>query len=149
MPSPMRTALLHAGFTIFIGSIRRSAYGRPRPARRPVARKANRNASWCTLSVDEVAHFWSSFRTSRDLAIVGLMLLQGLRLREVIALNCEDVILPESQIRIRGKGNKIRVLPLASGTLLLLDQYMRLERPARMRHGPCSSHCRDRPADCA
>jgi integrase len=27
------------------------------------------------LSVDEVARFWSSFRTSRDLAIVGLMLL--------------------------------------------------------------------------
>jgi integrase len=26
------------------------------------------------LSVDEVARFWSSFRTSRDLAIVGLML---------------------------------------------------------------------------
>ena len=33
------------------------------------------------LSVDEVARFWSSFRTSRDLAIVGLMLLQGLRKR--------------------------------------------------------------------
>ena len=35
------------------------------------------------LSVDEVARFWSSFRTSRDLAIVGLMLLQGLRSMEV------------------------------------------------------------------
>jgi integrase len=34
------------------------------------------------LSVDEVARFWSSFRTSRDLAIVGLMLLQGLRSQE-------------------------------------------------------------------
>jgi integrase len=36
------------------------------------------------LSVDEVARFWSSFRTSRDLAIVGLMLLQGLRSQEVL-----------------------------------------------------------------
>ena len=44
------------------------------------------------LSVDEVGRFWSSFRTSRDLAIVGLMLLQGLRLQEVITLNCEDVL---------------------------------------------------------
>jgi site-specific recombinase XerD len=58
------------------------------------------------------------------------MLLQGLRLREVIALNCEDVILPESQIRVHGKGNKIRVLPLASDAVLLLDHYLRLERPA-------------------
>ena len=39
------------------------------------------------LSVEEVARFWSSFRTARDLAIVGLMLLQGLRSAEVLALN--------------------------------------------------------------
>ena len=38
------------------------------------------------LSVDEVARFWSSYRTSRDLAIVGLMLLHG-RSCEVLALN--------------------------------------------------------------
>ena len=81
------------------------------------------------LSVDEVARFWSSFRTSRDLAIVGLMLLQGLRSKEVIALNCEDVLLSESQMWVRGKGNKIRCLPLASDTVLLLDHYLRLERP--------------------
>jgi integrase len=36
------------------------------------------------LSVNEVARFWSSFRTARDLAIVGLMLLQGLRSAEVL-----------------------------------------------------------------
>jgi hypothetical protein len=36
------------------------------------------------LSVDEVARFWSSFRTSRDLAIVGLMLFEGLRSQEVL-----------------------------------------------------------------
>jgi integrase len=42
------------------------------------------------LSVNEVSRFWSSFRTSRDLAIVGLMLLQGLRSAEVLALNRDD-----------------------------------------------------------
>jgi site-specific recombinase XerD len=81
------------------------------------------------LSVDEVSRFWSSFRTSRDLAIVGLMLLQGLRSKEVLTLNCEDVFLAESEMRVRGKGNKMRVLPLASDTAQLLDYYLRLERP--------------------
>ena len=81
------------------------------------------------LSVDEVARFWSSFRTSRDLAIVGLMLLQGLRSNEVISLNCDDVLLSQSEMRVRGKGNKIRFLPLASDTIRLLDHYLRLERP--------------------
>jgi integrase len=104
-------------------------YGRPRPALSRM-RVSQPKRIVVPLSVDEVARFWSSFRTSRDLAIVGLMLLQGLRLREVIGLNCEDVILPESQIRVRGKGNKIRILPLASDTILLLDHYLRLERPA-------------------
>ena len=63
------------------------------------------------LSVEEVARFWASFRTSRDLAIVGLMLLQGLRSKELVDLNRDD--LPEAQLRVRGKGDKTRFLPLA------------------------------------
>jgi site-specific recombinase XerC len=80
--------------------------------------------------MDRVARFRSGFRTARDLAMVGLMLLQGLRSKEVIALDCEDVQLAESQICVRGKGNKIRMLPLASEAIPLLDHYLRLERPA-------------------
>jgi integrase/recombinase XerD len=85
------------------------------------------------LSVDEVARFWASFRTTRDLAIVGLMLLQGLRSAEVLALNRDDILLSESQLRVRGKGNKLRFSPLAPETIQLLDHYLRLERP-----DPCS-----------
>ena len=81
------------------------------------------------LSVDEVARFWSSFRTARDLAIVGLMLLQGLRSAEVLELNEDDVLLSEAQLRVRGKGNKQRLLPLAPETVQLLDHYRLLERP--------------------
>src|SRR5436309_5269198 len=86
------------------------------------------------LSVDEVARFWSSFRTSRDLAIVGLMLLQGLRSAEVLALNRDDALLSEAQLRVPGKGNKFRFLPLAPETVQLLNHYLRLERP-----NPCSA----------
>ena len=81
------------------------------------------------LSVDEVAQFWASFRTSRDLAIVGLMLFDGLRSCEVLALNRDDLILSEAQMRVRGKGNKPRCLPLAPEIIQLLDHYLRLERP--------------------
>jgi integrase len=81
------------------------------------------------LSVNEVARFWSSFRTARDLAVVGLMLLQGLRSAEVLELNEADVLLSEAQLRVRGKGNKQRLLPLAPETVQLLDHYRLLERP--------------------
>src|SRR6266481_2751405 len=103
--------------------------GRPRVAMSRLRVKVpKRNV--VPLSVDEVARFWSSFRTSRDLAIVGLMLLQGLRSKEVLSLNRDDLLLAESQIRVRGKGSKIRFLPLAPETVELLDHYLRLERPS-------------------
>jgi integrase len=85
------------------------------------------------LSVDEVARFWSSFRNTRDLAIVGLMLMHGLRSAEVMALKCDDVLLAEGQIRVRGKGTKMRWLPLAPETTQLIVHYLRVERP-----DPCS-----------
>ena len=86
------------------------------------------------LSVEEVARFWSSFRNARDLAIVGLMLLHGLRSVEVMSLNRDDVLLSEGQLRVRGKGNKLRLLPLAPESTQLLEHYLRLERP-----DPCSA----------
>jgi integrase len=86
------------------------------------------------LSVDEVARFWSSFRIARDLAIVGLMLMHGLRSAEVLALDLQDVLLSEGQLRVRGKGNKLRFPPLAPETTQLIEHYLRLERP-----DPCSA----------
>ena len=86
------------------------------------------------LSVDEVARFWSSFRNARDLAVVGLMLMHGLRSAEVMALNRDDVLLSEGQLRVCGKGSKMRFLPLAPESTQLIDHYLHLERP-----DPCSA----------
>jgi|ERR1035438_2769230 site-specific recombinase XerC len=54
---------------------------------------------------------------------------KGLRSQEVLNLNRDDLLLPEAQIRVRGKGNKTRFLPLAPEAAQLLDHYLRLERP--------------------
>jgi site-specific recombinase XerD len=125
---PDAAAQMAPGFQHFYW--RRSAlgYGRPRPALSRLRVKAPKRIV-IPLSVDEVARFWSSFQTSRDLAIVGLMLLQGLRSCEVLALNRDDLILAEAQVRVRGKGSKVRLLPLAPETIDLLEHYLRLERP--------------------
>jgi len=42
--------------------------------------------------------------------------MQGLRSAEVMALNRDDVLFSEGQLRVRGKGNKLRLLPLAPET---------------------------------
>jgi site-specific recombinase XerD len=76
-----------------------------------------------------VAQFWRSFRTFRDLSLIALMLLDGLRSREVIELRLEDLRLSQAQLRVRGKGNKERLLPLPADTIQALRDYLRLERP--------------------
>lgn len=81
------------------------------------------------LSDDEVATFWDSFRTFRDLALVALLLLDGLRSREALEIQLQDLQLAEAQLRVRGKGNKPRLLPLPPETIEVLQNYLRLERP--------------------
>jgi len=81
------------------------------------------------LSVEQVARFWHSFHTARDLGMVALMLLNGLRSREVLALQMEDLLLSEAQIRVRGKGRRIRWMPLPPETIRILQCYLKTERP--------------------
>jgi integrase len=81
------------------------------------------------LSAQQVATFWHSFHSFRDLALVGLMLLDGLRSGEALSLQMEDLQLADAQIRVIGKGNKPRVLPLPHEVIDVLQSYLRLERP--------------------
>jgi site-specific recombinase XerD len=104
-------------------------YGRPHPAIAHGLRLKQDRRVIVPLTAEEVAKFWQSFRTFRDLALVGLMLLDGLRSREVLALELEDVQLADGQMRVRGKGNKQRLLPLPPEILEVLGHYLRLERP--------------------
>jgi site-specific recombinase XerD len=104
-------------------------YGRPRRAVALGLRLRQPRRVVVPLSADEVARFWRSFRTFRDLALVGLMLLDGLRSCEVLALQLEDLQLADPQIRVLGKGNRRRVLPLPPEMVEVLEKYLRLERP--------------------
>jgi len=57
------------------------------------------------------------------------MLLDGLRSCEVLSLQLEDLQLADAQMRVTGKGNKTRVLPLPREVIDVLQNYLRLERP--------------------
>lgn len=81
------------------------------------------------LSAEQVARFWGSFRTARDLAIVALMLLNGLRSREVLGLKLGDLSFAEAQARVRGKGSRLRLLPLPPETIRILQCWLKAERP--------------------
>jgi integrase len=109
----------------------RSPLGYGRPGRAPARglRLREPRTVMLPLTSAEVARFWESFHTLRDLALVGLMLYDGLRSSEALALQLADVRLSEGQILVRGKGNKQRLLPLPQDIGEMLQKYLWLERP--------------------
>jgi integrase/recombinase XerD len=62
--------------------------------------------------------------TPREKAIIGLMLMGGLRRGEVLGLNVEDLSADYAQILVRGKGHKERVVPLCPALRDLLIAHL-------------------------
>ena len=81
------------------------------------------------LSAKQVREFLRDLRRYRDNAIVHLMLLCGLRSREILGLGRRDVSLIERRVRVLGKGNKERIVPLADLASASIEQYLIHERP--------------------
>jgi integrase/recombinase XerD len=65
----------------------------------------------------------------RDHAILELLYASGLRVSELTNLRVEDLSLDEGRIRLRGKGDKERIVPLGGPSVQALTQYLRQARP--------------------
>lgn len=66
----------------------------------------------------------------RDQAIFELMYSSGLRLSETVALNISDIDLSEALIKVHGKGNRERILPVGKQALAALRRWLPLRQPA-------------------
>jgi site-specific recombinase XerD len=71
----------------------------------------------------------ASFRTDRDRAIAGLMLFSGLRSAEVLGLRVSDVDIGRGWLRVLGKGDKERRVPMDPDVAGLVQTYLLVERP--------------------
>ncbi len=65
----------------------------------------------------------------RDLALVELLYGSGLRASEVVNLTMQDVNLPQRMLRILGKGNKQRLVPITKPCQQSLSLYLKDVRP--------------------
>jgi integrase len=88
------------------------------------------------LTREQVVAFLRSLRRYRDLAIVYLMLFCGLRSQEVLSLRTSDVNVFDRRLRVHGKGNRERMLPLPAELSQVLTDYIRLERPSDALNEP-------------
>lgn len=81
------------------------------------------------LTREESSALLGSFRTWRDRAIGGLMLLSGLRSAEVLGLRVADVDIARRWVRVNGKGGKERSVPIDTDVAGAIQTYLLAERP--------------------
>lgn len=70
----------------------------------------------------------------RDRALYEMIYSSGLRISEALNLTFEQVMMDEGLIRIIGKGNKERVVPLGEEAEYWLKLYLGQARPYLLRH---------------
>ncbi len=81
------------------------------------------------LTVDEVVKLLSiegsGALLSRDVAVLELLYSSGLRVSELVGINLNDIDLKNLTVKVLGKGNKERIVPVGSKAAHALDEYLR------------------------
>jgi integrase/recombinase XerC len=85
----------------------------------------------------EVSAFVADLATHRDRAMALAMVLGGLRAAEVRGLRLADVDMGLRRIRVIGKGNRERTVPVDGAFFAEVSAYVRTERPAGCRNPEC------------
>lgn len=111
----LQTGAVHRDITLPIRSLRTS---RRLPAFVPETRM--------TAIVDDCEAESADFESERDALMILLLYSCGLRLAEVIALDRSDLAADLSALRIRGKGDKMRMVPVMEFVREKIIRYLDL-----------------------
>jgi site-specific recombinase XerD len=90
-----------------------------------------------TLTPVEVNDFLKDVTRYRDISIVLMMLMCGLRSCEVLSFRKDGIDLTNLQIRVQGKGSKERVVPISKNVIDVIQKYFLFERPEDCTHQLC------------
>jgi integrase/recombinase XerD len=96
------------------------------------------------LSVEEIDKMLSLIDLSkaegtRNLAIIETLYSSGLRVSELIEMSISDISFREEYIKVKGKGNKERLVPLGSSAANCIKNYLEGTRTMLKIH-PASEH---------
>lgn len=76
----------------------------------------------------------------RDRAVLELLYATALRVSELCTLPLTDLDLADRTVRVTGKGNKQRIVPLGGPAAKALDEYLRRSRPQLLALSDSDSH---------
>jgi integrase/recombinase XerC len=76
------------------------------------------------ILLDQVDFETSDFHGKRDKLIIEMLYLTGMRLSEIINLKISDVDLSDNSIKVLGKGNKERIIPINFSTAATIKDYL-------------------------
>ena len=87
-----------------------------------------------TLSVNEIDRIIAAIDLNnylgyRNLTIIEMLYSCGLRVSELINLKLSDLFIEEDFIKVTGKGNKQRFVPIGLNTKKLIQSYLKIYRP--------------------
>lgn len=91
-----------------------------------------------TLHVNQVEKLLNSIDPARplgrrDLAILELFYSSGLRLAEICSVRLETLDLEDGFLRVTGKGNKTRIVPVGARASEAIKSYLANERPGLVK----------------
>ncbi|VTP73351.1 tyrosine recombinase [Proteus vulgaris] len=69
----------------------------------------------------------------RDKAMLEVLYACGLRVSELVGLSLSDISLRQGVLRVIGKGDKERLVPLGEEAIYWLEQYLQYGRPSLMQ----------------
>jgi integrase/recombinase XerC len=121
----------------FYEFLMREGHGTRNPAREVRAPKLKKRLP-ATLDADQMGRLLA-FRvddtlSARDKAIMELFYSSGLRLAELVGLHVGAVDLADRTVRVLGKGNKTRIVPVGTFALAALKRWLK-ERAGLVKAG--------------
>jgi len=103
------------------------------PARRLPLPKVSKNLP-VVLSAEQVQQLLAAAQTPDRRLLLLLLLSTGLRRSEAAAITLDQVDLEHRQVRVRGKGNKERVVPLTPQVVEAIQEYLAWRGPTQSDH---------------
>ncbi|MFO7810068.1 MAG: tyrosine-type recombinase/integrase, partial [Candidatus Delongbacteria bacterium] len=96
------------------------------------------------MTLEEIEKIFSNVDLQKALGIRNRSMLEilyacGLRISELLSLEYNSVIFPEGIVRVIGKRNKERIIPIGSSALKYLKQYLSELRPELAAKGKSKS----------